>query len=396
MSLAVKASVARTGALSDGVSGSLETLWALPGLPFTEMFGSYDASFPAVDQELLIDDLTGHVQLRNFVDPGFLYRPTNYALRTLSTSKVEAELNLLSDFIDRNLVQRGNGLTGLEILEFGANNLALAQKLLPRSTNFFAVDPILAGQGDDAPSPITVYPGMIEDFLSELSTPLDLIVARHTLEHIAEPLVLMRALREKLKTRGIVVVEVPDWDAIVTKLRFDAVFHQHYQYYDVSSLETLAARSGLKVVAIERNPRGSNGGSLLAAFQAGDGPEPKVDVAVKRERVRQAILRHAKMFEVMSDCMDAFGGPVAVFGAGLMLPTLDHHLGGRLGSIGTVFDDDPDKEGISYRNLPLKVASAPRTLDGTLTVVGSLENVRAITRRCYELGAGVVVAPAVT
>lgn len=396
MSLTVQFLTQKRSALDDGVSSSLETLWTLPALPFTEMFGPYKANFPTVDQELLMDETTGHLQLKNFVNPDFLYRPLNYALRTLSSSKIERELDLLTDFIDRNLVHHGNGLAGLDVLEFGANNLALAQKLLPRSKNYFAADPILSEVSEVAPSAITVYPGMVEDFLSVLPNPVDLIVGRHTLEHIAEPLVLMKKLREKLKPSGMVIIEVPDWDAIAQKLRLDAIFHQHFQYYDEASLRILAARSGMNVVAIERNPQGSNGGSILAAFQVGDGPEITVDVSTKRERVRQVISRHARMMEVMSDCLDSFAGPVAVYGAGLMLPTLDYHFGGRLAAVGKVFDDDPEKEGLSYLNLPLKVARVPRNLHNTLVVVGSLENVRAIKGRCYQLGAVVVLAPLVS
>jgi hypothetical protein len=68
-----------------GISSSADfhKLWDLPALPLTERFGTYspDEQF-AFDQELVISLPTGHVQLRNQLDPKILYSSDEYAFRT--------------------------------------------------------------------------------------------------------------------------------------------------------------------------------------------------------------------------------------------------------------------------------------------------------------------------
>lgn len=68
-----------------GTSGTEEfhSLWKLPSLPLTERFGPYNPNHAlAFDQELLISLPTGHVQLRNQLDPNFLYNSSDYSFRT--------------------------------------------------------------------------------------------------------------------------------------------------------------------------------------------------------------------------------------------------------------------------------------------------------------------------
>jgi hypothetical protein len=72
---------------------NLEKVWDLPGLPFTEFFGEYNSEFPTVDQALMLCPESGVFQLQYEVDPNFLYHSNNYNFRTLSTPKIDRELD---------------------------------------------------------------------------------------------------------------------------------------------------------------------------------------------------------------------------------------------------------------------------------------------------------------
>ena len=79
-----------------GISTSNEfhKLWDLPALPLTERFGTYspDEQF-AFDQEVVISMPTGHVQLRNQLDPKILYSSNEYAFRTGESTPLEVVLS---------------------------------------------------------------------------------------------------------------------------------------------------------------------------------------------------------------------------------------------------------------------------------------------------------------
>ena len=73
-----------------GVDGStnLASVWDLPNYPITEAYHDYDANYPKFDQELMICMNCGHLQLKNQVDPNFLYNTDNYAFRTQNNNKI--------------------------------------------------------------------------------------------------------------------------------------------------------------------------------------------------------------------------------------------------------------------------------------------------------------------
>lgn len=380
-------------------------LWRLPKFPYTEVFGNYDPFFPVLDQALYMDSEHGHVFLANQADPNFLYHRDNYAFETAETPKIRAELDLLFEFVRDSMAgvtSRSGNLSGLE---FGANTTRFSRRLITLGLEMTAVDPLFQGAPQDPSGGVTVVPQMIEEFLDSQRKRYDLVLARHTLEHISDPARILLRLSESLSEDGLIVFEVPDFDAILSKGRFDAVFHQHLNYFDLHSITSLANTAGLEVVSSARNQWGSNGGSLMVSlrnFRLGAPKRPKPESPMrdprrKIERSVRAISRFERMVGLMAQQIDDYSGDIAIFGAGLMLPSLDYHLGGKLRDrVSQVFDDDSRKAGLQYRNLPFSVSHPPDSLSDFLIVVGSLESSRAVVRRCYELGAGLVLAPLVT
>lgn len=388
--------------------GQSHSLWELPDLPFTELFGKFDPRFPKVDQGLFIDEEHAHVFLANQVDPRFLYNRDNYAFSTNESPKILAELEFLLSFIRDSIRTAGLSPAGSTGLEFGANTTAFSDKLVQLGFTMTAVDPVFENHQWDGASQVEVVAQLVEEFLDTRDDTYNLIVARHTLEHIADPVATLRRLGEQLSHDGLIVFEVPDFESIVSKLRFDAVFHQHLHYFDLGSITSIARTAGLEVYSFRRNPVGSNGGSLIVCLRlsraeaspgrGGGSRESRVNsVDEKIKRTQLAIGRFEQMLALTLQHIDNHSGEIAVFGAGLMLPTLDYHLKGAIGQRAfAVFDDDPEKSGLGYRNLPLTISSPPADLRKFLMVIGGLESSRGLINRCYELGAAAVLAPLVT
>lgn len=80
----------------------------------------------------------------------------------------------------------------------------------------------------------------------------DLVLCRHTLEHIAPVREFVGLLRRPVLERdGAVVIEVPDVLRVLVELAFWDVYYEHCSYFTGESLEHLAVRSGLEVLANE-------------------------------------------------------------------------------------------------------------------------------------------------
>lgn len=123
----------------------------------------------------------------------------------------------------------------------------------------------------------------------------DLITAFHVVEHLVDPLAMLRVLADKLSRNGRMVVEVPSSeDALLTLYDSDAFqrftyWSQHLFLFNAETLRRLAEQASLRIVAIQQHQRyplsnhihwlsqGKPGGHQKWAFL--DNPELKASYA---------------------------------------------------------------------------------------------------------------------
>jgi len=379
-------------------SNGFTSLWQLPQLPLTEAFGNFDKNFPAYDQELLISQQTGHVQLKYQLNTKTLYTPSEYQFRTVASDKTTSELDFLWNFISKYLSVSEQS----RLLEFGANNLTFARLLQSRTQGEIMVcDPLLSGMIPETEiSNIKIVGLTIEDATDQVAdfSPT-IVLARHTLEHIQDPLAVLMNLFLGTNSDTVFIFEVPFLNNLASSLRFDAVFHQHVHYFDLASVRQLAWSAGGRVLDSAVNHSGSNGGSLLFAIAKGRVQELQETVNVSRKELwlRNQISAFNTQMQTIGIILDELDSPARGFGAGLMLSTLDYHLGGRVSSLLEIMDDDHSKHGLQYKNVDVRVVStrhSPVEKDGVFLVT-SLESSRAIFNRLANLGVRKIIAPIV-
>ncbi len=94
----------------------------------------------------------------------------------------------------------------------------------------------------------------------------------HVIEHVQEPLALLRKLRELLVPGGLIVGQTPDHDCLEQKIFRDnwLQWHlpRHLAIFDKRTLARHAEAAGLEVVNLSSSPSGAVcwGGSLLKAW----------------------------------------------------------------------------------------------------------------------------------
>jgi hypothetical protein len=83
----------------------------------------------------------------------------------------------------------------------------------------------------------------------------DVIVLSHVLEHLAEPLATLRALRPLCHTHSRVCLEVPDTAALpATGHPWQGLYYEHINHFVLESLRRLVHAAGLTILAEERWP----------------------------------------------------------------------------------------------------------------------------------------------
>ena len=102
----------------------------------------------------------------------------------------------------------------------------------------------------------TIHPGV--EFAGE---DYDLITAFHAVEHLSDPMTMLKTLADKLAKNGRMVVEVPSSeDALLTLYDSDAFqyftyWSQHLFLFNSETLRRLATQAGLRIVSIQQYQR---------------------------------------------------------------------------------------------------------------------------------------------
>jgi hypothetical protein len=377
---------------------ALDLLWNLPKLPLTEKYGIYSPEKPLHwDQQLLICDHCGHVQLGMQISPALLYTAAEYSFRTSQskTARIGTER-----FLDFYLKIKGDQHFH-SLLDVGGNDRFLAQMIDVEKR--CVVDPVCSGDDGQIIDGVKIIGKMIEqvDFQKEDLKP-DLIFCRHVLEHVSKPKELLLNLFSKCHPDALYVFEIPCFENLMEANRFDAIFHQHYHYFDVETFQRLILEAGGQYLAHAYNRQGSCGGALLIAFRrAGKGQQLKykhTDVLERKTTIKNALHEYRQQMSLLSQQLQKFRGDIYGYGASLMLATLAYHLNTDFSELICVLDDDQQKNNIGYQNIPVRVRySGSENLQPNCNyLITSLENTRNIFRRLMELSPRRVLVPLVS
>jgi SAM-dependent methyltransferase len=142
------------------------------------------------------------------------------------------------------------GISGGTVLDFGAGYGAFAGEMQRRG---FRMQGLELADEERALANRAGIPTVRD--VSELTQgSFDAVIARHVVEHVPEPLVTLRAIRDLLKPGGVLLMAVPNFGSIAARLlrRGWEWFGPpaHLWYFDRKGLGSLAARAGLRQVFV--------------------------------------------------------------------------------------------------------------------------------------------------
>ncbi len=212
----------------------------------------------------------------------------------------------LVDFIKPS-VQKFSGST-MNVLDIGCGSgvlLHIFQQAFPQS-RLSGVEPD-TGFGKYAESlnrANILYQDVEKYFSAPFSTPFDVILLNHVLEHLYQPFDKLLALRERLRPGGLLLVEVPhllsgDWKDPLK------IFHiAHVSHFTPDTLEKAFLRSGFKILQKSLSvPRTmtylcqkSESWALPGAWE----PSPEKDIRLLETALRDLCLK-AQKGKVQSD-----------------------------------------------------------------------------------------------
>lgn len=345
---------------------NLEIVFDLPELPLTGKFSDKPLkSLPlGIDQNLIICIDCEHVQLKHQVNPTILY-DEKYNFRTSKSTTARKGTTFFLSMLDELLPDKKFEC----VLDLGCNDMYLLKQLKGRAKLRVGIDPILSGDKEnDFDGDIQIIGDYIEnlDLNVEIESIPDLIVCRHTLEHIYDPKIVLTQLMDFASDDAIFIFEVPGFDTLFQKYRFDQVFHQHLQYFSVHSFKRLIDEIGAHYISHKINVH--DWGALLIAFSKSpikDKINSQKDIySYNAEIIREKYSSFLEQMSLSQNILKSLGNtPLYGYGAAQMLPVLAYHLKLDFESIIGILDDNIAMDGLFYWNLPLEIMSSSKVKD---------------------------------
>ena len=204
-------------------------------------------------------------QIGETVPPERLFRDYTYA-SSVSDTMVEHARTLVEALIERYDL----GATS-RVIEIASNDGYLLQFYKARGIPVLGIEPAANIAQLAIKKGIST---LIEFFDEGLARRLaaggqfaDVIHAHNVFAHVPDPNTFVGGIKQVLKPDGVAVIEAPYVRDLINKLEFDTIYHEHFSYYSVSSVEALCRRHGLMIRDVELLP--IHGGSLRLFVKTG-------------------------------------------------------------------------------------------------------------------------------
>jgi SAM-dependent methyltransferase len=221
------------------------------------------------------------------VDPAL----QNYSRDCEETQGFSPRFRAFADGLARELVER-HDLHGRTILEIGCGKAEFLAELCRLGDNRgIGIDPAAVPERVDPAVRERVE--LIEDYFSERYGDLeaDVLVCRHTLEHIPGTGDFMRLVRASVAGRPgtLVFFELPDVLRVLREAAFWDIYYEHCSYFTPGSLARLFRSSGFRVERLELAYEGQY--ILLEAHPGGDSVTETLPLEESVEEVAAEVAR---------------------------------------------------------------------------------------------------------
>ena len=283
----------------------------------------------------------------------------------------------------KHVAEKGIGRDNLDdsiVVEIGASNFAFSQLMLTYGARkVLAFEPSALFRVDNPRISHRQCYFSLATFDAK-TAPVDLVVARHVLEHAADPVRMLADIASILRIGGSLYLEVPNVDDILKGARVYDFFYEHVHYFSPALLSKMVKRLGFQV----EGRLDLKGGQHFGLLCRNTGDVGGTKLARLRCSVPGRAGLIAGMKEAYSDFLAAIrphfdgGGASAIYGAGNHAIATTIYLGLTDQTVRCLFDINPLKAGrySPMSHIPIQTPSVAsvREMD-KIVIIASLHEI---------------------
>ncbi len=249
------------------------------------------------------------------------------------------------------------------MVEIASNDGYLLQHFLAGGVPILGVEPAAnvaeVAKAHGVPTEIAFFGRATAARLRESFGAADLLIANNVLAHVPDINDFVGGIADLLAPDGVFTAEFPHLLKLIELTQFDTIYHEHYSYFSLLTLERIFAAHGLRAFDVEELP--THGGSLRVFACHRDAPAHATQANLDRVRgqERAASLdrldgyrglepRVQKIRVELCDFLERMrrdGSTVAAYGAAAKGNTLLNYCGITSASIAFVCDRSTAKQG---------------------------------------------------
>jgi hypothetical protein len=198
------------------------------------------------------------VQLKEYVSPEHIFR--EYAYFSSYSSSWVKHAKTYCEMIVRRLELGAESL----VVELASNDGYLLQHFSPLGVPVLGVEPA-ANVAKIAiekriPTRVDFFGVRLAQELAAQGKRADLIVGNNVLAQVPDLNDFVAGMRLLLKSEGVITLEFPSLERLIAYNEFDTIYHEHFSYFSLTTIEHMAGRHGLKLIDVEELV--THGGSL--------------------------------------------------------------------------------------------------------------------------------------
>lgn len=309
------------------------------------------------------------VQIDEFVAPDCIFSDYAY-FSSYSDSWLEHCKSYVSMMIGRfNLSQNSS------VVEIASNDGYLLQYFIEKGIPCLGIEPadnvaeIAIKKG--VPTEKKFFGARFAEDLSRRKGKSDLILANNVLAHVPDINDFVSGIKLLLSEDGVVTVEFPHLLKMIQENQFDTIYHEHFSYLSLFSVEKIFERHGLKIFDVEEVV--THGGSLRIYATHIDSVLHKISSTVSeiRQSEKNASFDRASGYLGFGGCVNKVkrdllnflnkakldGKSIVGYGAAAKGNTLLNYCGIRSDYLDYVVDKSPHKQGLYLPGTRLPIFS---------------------------------------
>jgi hypothetical protein len=187
-----------------------------------------------------------HLQLTHTVDPRVIYSNYLYVAGTSKTLKEYSEwfAGYVVETMDR---QTGN------ILDIGCNDGTQLDFFKPYSLNTFGIDPAENIHPTSSAKHDVICDYFGPHIVDRIHYNFDAITAQNVFAHNPKPLEFLQTVKKLMSEHTLVFIQTSQADMVLNN-EFDTIYHEHINFFNITSMNELVKRAGLNLVDVIKTP----------------------------------------------------------------------------------------------------------------------------------------------